>query len=126
MSPTRNKANEYLIDRQAQKTSSFTGVRGTRVQDLVVQEDQRGPISDRTREHLGTADVGVIATRRLLLRLARELQNGQEPPQPGNPSAYAIRAPALNANRDASWEELMAKHMPLSGLPAVHTYGEFR
>jgi hypothetical protein len=38
---------------------------------MAVQEDQRGPISDRSREHLGSSDTGVIATRRLLMRQAR-------------------------------------------------------
>src|SRR4030088_1515354 len=56
--PLQNKANDYLIDRQAQKTVSFTGIRGVRVQDMAVQEDQRGPISDRTTQHLGSSDHG--------------------------------------------------------------------
>ena len=65
--PLQNKANDYLIDREAQKTVSFTGISGVRVQDMAVQEDQRGPLSDRSREHLGASDPGVIATRRRLL-----------------------------------------------------------
>jgi len=124
--PLRNKTNEYMIDRQAQKTESFTGVRGTRVQDMVVQEDQRGPLSDRSREHLGTADVAVIATRRLLLQMARNLQNGQEPVQPGDGSLYAIRAPAPTAPKSVSYEALMQAHMPLAGTPAVHIFGELK
>jgi hypothetical protein len=55
--PLQNKANDYLIDREAQKTVSYTGIKGVRVQDLAVQEDQRGPISDRTTEHLGASDL---------------------------------------------------------------------
>ena len=65
--PLQNKGNDYLIDREAQKTTSYTGIKGVRVQDMAVQEDQRGPLSDRTREHLGARDTGVIATRRRLL-----------------------------------------------------------
>ena len=47
-----------------------------------MQEDQWGPISDRTREHLGTTDLAVIATRRKLLRQVRDLQNVTEPLEP--------------------------------------------
>ena len=56
--PLQNKANDYLIDREAQKTVSFTGIKNIRVQDMAVQEDQRGPLSDRTREHLGVVRHG--------------------------------------------------------------------
>jgi len=66
--PLQNKSNDYLIDREAQKTVSYTGIKGVRVQDMAVQEDQRGPISDRTTEHLGASDTGVISTRRRLIR----------------------------------------------------------
>jgi nitrite reductase/ring-hydroxylating ferredoxin subunit len=113
----QTKANDYLIDRQLQKTQSFTGIRGVRVQDMAVQEDQRGPLSDRSREHLGASDLGVIATRRLLLKQLRALQKGQAPAQPRTPEVYHLRSLALNAPRDASWQDLMAEHMRL-GAPA--------
>ena len=65
--PLRHKGNSYMIDREAQsRGESFTGIRGIREQDLAVQEDQRGPLSAREQEHLGTADLGVISTRRRL------------------------------------------------------------
>ena len=50
--PLRTKANNYLIDRQLQKTKSYTGIKGVSEQDAAVQDSQ-GPIADRTREHLG-------------------------------------------------------------------------
>ena len=46
--PLQNKPNDYLIDREAQKTVSYHRHPGVRVQDMAVQEDQRGRISDRT------------------------------------------------------------------------------
>jgi hypothetical protein len=110
----QTKANNYLIDRQLQKTESFTGIRGVRVQDMAVQEDQRGPLSDRTREHLGASDLGVIAARRMLLKQLKSLQKGHEPPQPGTPDAYHLRSLALNAPRSVPWQELMHEHMLLS------------
>ena len=39
-----------------------------------------GPVYDRTREHLGSTDVALIRMHRLLLRAAKALMNGQEPP----------------------------------------------
>jgi len=110
----QNRANDYLIDRQLQKTSSFTGIRGVRVQDMAVQEDQRGPLSDRSREHLGASDLGVIATRRMLLKQLKALQKGHEPRQPQTPGAYNLRSLALNAPREAAWQDLMREHMLLS------------
>jgi nitrite reductase/ring-hydroxylating ferredoxin subunit len=110
----QNKANDYLIDRQLQKTSSFTGIRGVRVQDMAVQEDQRGPLSDRSREHLGSSDLGVIATRRMLLKQLKALQKGQEPRQPHSPDAYSLRSLALNAPRSVDWQDLMRQHMLLA------------
>ncbi len=109
----QNKANDYLIDRKLQKTQSFTGIRGVRVQDMAVQEDQRGPLSDRSREHLGASDLGVIATRRMLLKQLEALQQGQAPTQPHTPEAYHLRSLALNAPRAASWQDLMHQHMRL-------------
>jgi len=111
--PQQNKANDYLIDREAQKTVSYTGIKGVRVQDMAVQEDQRGPISDRTTEHLGSSDTGVIATRRRLIRQAQALQKGVEPPQPFTPGAYRVRSMAILADRGVPWQELMHVHMPL-------------
>lgn len=109
----QTKANDYLIDRQLQKTQSFTGIRGVRVQDMAVQEDQRGPLSDRAREHLGASDLGVIATRRMLLKQLKALQKGQEPQQPRSPDVYHLRSLALNAARETAWQDLMREHMLL-------------
>ena len=97
----------------------FTGITGVRVQDMAVQEDQRGPLSDRTREHLGASDLGVIATRRMLLKQLKALQKGQAPAQPQTPDAYHLRSLALNAPRAAVWQDLMREHMQLSLSPSV-------
>ncbi len=110
----QNKANDYLIDRGLQKTSTFTGIRGVRVQDMAVQEDQRGPLSDRSREHLGASDLGVIAARRMLLKQVRALQKGTEPTQPHTPEAYYLRSAAVNAERSTPWEQVMQDYMRLS------------
>ena len=54
-------------DRAAMATgNSYTGLRGVNLQDIVVQES-RGRIVDRTKEHLGAADLAIVHFRRLLL-----------------------------------------------------------
>jgi hypothetical protein len=45
------------------------------------------PILDRSGEHLGTTDVAIIALRRHLLTLARDLQAGIEPAMARDPEA---------------------------------------
>ena len=110
--PLRNMSNEYMIDRQSQKAgASYTGIRGIREQDLAVQEDQRGPISPRMREHLGTSDRGVIATRKRLLRQVQELMEGKEPAEPANPSVYRVRSAMFTEDKNTSWQEAGAPYL---------------
>lgn len=95
--PLANRWNDYLIDRELQRTTSFTGIYGIRGEDLPVQEDQGGPIADRSDEHLGVSDQGIIAVRRLLLRTVRDLEAGIEPPQVRRTSAYRARSVVITA-----------------------------
>ena len=41
--------------------------------------ESQGTVSDRTQEHLGASDRGVIAMRRLMIRAIEDLQNGEAP-----------------------------------------------
>jgi phthalate 4,5-dioxygenase oxygenase subunit len=82
--PKERRENNYLIDRALQKSgSSFTGIKSIPAQDWAVQEDQGGPIADRTLEHLVSADGAIIQVRQRLLKTLRELQEGTEPAEPG-------------------------------------------
>ncbi len=62
--PVRNIRNDYMLDRAKQKTESFTGIMGVSEQDAAIQDSQ-GPIQDRTREHLGPTDIGIVEFRKL-------------------------------------------------------------
>jgi phenylpropionate dioxygenase-like ring-hydroxylating dioxygenase large terminal subunit len=86
--PADNRGNDYNIDRFAQRAISFSGIRSFPMQDAAVVENQRGPISDRTREHLTTADRQIIQVRQRLLRTARALAEGTEPTEPWQAQAY--------------------------------------
>jgi phthalate 4,5-dioxygenase len=100
----RNQANDYQLDREMQRTVSFTGIKGLRDQDAAVQEGM-GAICDRTQEHLGSADAGVIQARRLLLRLVRELQQGQEPHAAEHGELYGVRAVQIILKRGVPFQE---------------------
>lgn len=118
--PIANRANDYLLDRERQRTENFTGMRGIREQDIAVQEDQfGGAIADRTKEHLGTSDAGVIALRRRLLKAVRDLQRGQEPPEPRRPDAYRVHPLADLARRNVPFEEVARAAMPLRAAAQV-------
>ena len=98
-----NRSNDFGIDREKQRTETFTGIRGVREQDIPVQEDQWGPISDRTREHLGTTDLAIIAMRKRLLREAKQLPNGTEPPAPHAGASYRVRSAAFVTATNDPW-----------------------
>lgn len=91
--PLQNKSNDYQIDRVKQRFFNYTGIVNTPVQDFAMTENQRGPITDRTRERLVSADKYVIHVRRRLMDAARALQNGHAPVEPWQPEAYALRLP---------------------------------
>ena len=74
-----NRRNEYLLDREKQRTTKSVGVEGFATQDACVAESM-GPITDRTREHLGASDAYVIALRKFLLKAVRDFEKGMDPP----------------------------------------------
>ena len=77
----RNLDNDFMIDRELQKSGkSYTGLKGFGIQDCGIQESM-GPISDRTREHLGTSDIHIIQLRKFMLATLRNFMQGK--PLPG-------------------------------------------
>jgi hypothetical protein len=75
----RNARNDYLQDRQAQKSVNYTGIEDFLNHDACATESM-GPIFDRSKEHLGVSDKAVIAVRKYLLNAVKNLQQGGEPP----------------------------------------------
>jgi phthalate 4,5-dioxygenase oxygenase subunit len=65
-------------DREAMKVSSWSGIKLIPDQDAMIQESMR-PIVERSEEHLGQADVGVVHQRALLLAAVRAVQEGPDP-----------------------------------------------
>jgi hypothetical protein len=104
--PIRRRENDYLIDRAKQKTESYTGIDGVSEQDACIQDSQ-GPIADRTNEHLGPTDMGVIRFRRLILEAARDHRNGVTPNAVLHPEAYRVRAGGAVAPLDVPLADVM-------------------
>jgi hypothetical protein len=103
--PLATPANDYNLDRAAQRTQTFTGIPGIGEQDLAVTESM-GLIVDRSAEHLGTTDLAILAARRRLLRAARDLQQGIEPNAAQHPELYHIRPTSAVLPRDATFDQV--------------------
>ena len=102
-----NASNDYFIDRQIQKTKSFTGIKGVNTQDVALQEGM-GAIVDRTREHLGTSDRAIVVMRRMLLDATRAVESGKSPPGT-DPQAYrSVRAHDGLVPAGADWRDAFA------------------
>ena len=75
----RNARNNYLQDRQMQKTVNFTGIQDFLNHDACATESM-GSIFDRSKEHLGVSDKAVIAVRKFLLSSVKALGENKAPP----------------------------------------------
>jgi phthalate 4,5-dioxygenase len=105
----QNAQNDYLIDRDLQRTSSYTGIIGANAQDQGITESM-GVLSDKTKEHLATSDIMIARTRMRLLRAMRALRdNGTVPPGVDEPAVYRVRSGGALLPRDADWLEATAK-----------------
>jgi hypothetical protein len=93
--PRRNKENDYGFDPREQATQTYTGMGD----DINVHDqwavESMGPIQNRTREHLGSSDKGIVQYRRMLKREIETAASGGRPMMFLDPaSARAIRGPA--------------------------------
>ena len=106
--PLRRLSNNYLMNRDDQRLNTYTGIQGVSEQDAAIQNSQ-GKIVDRSLEHLGPTDVGIIEFRKLMLRLANALKKGQMPSSSISPEKYAVQCGGMVAHRDISLEDAMLK-----------------
>jgi phthalate 4,5-dioxygenase len=105
--PEPGLSNDFHIDRQLQRERNFTGIPTIPLQDDAVTTSM-GAISDRTREHLGSADAMIIRVRRRLLAAVRAFQdNGVIPPGVDQPAAYRKRSMSTVLPEDADWVEAL-------------------
>jgi nitrite reductase/ring-hydroxylating ferredoxin subunit len=113
----RNRANDYLIDRQLQASGkSYTGMKGFGTQDCAIQESM-GPIADRSAEHLLACDAAIVKIRRLLLQMLKDHEAGK--PLPGmNPASYRVRSGRFEAHKSvpftAAMEQFIRRDTPVA------------
>jgi phenylpropionate dioxygenase-like ring-hydroxylating dioxygenase large terminal subunit len=108
----RNKRNSYGFNLQEQLTETYTGMGfDINVHDQWAVESQ-GVVQDRTREHLGTTDKGIIAYRRLLVNAIETVLAGEKPLMTVNEEqAATLTGPASidgiapTAHWDEYWKE---------------------
>lgn len=74
-----NLENMHLLDRERQKTASYSGIRGIAAQDVAMLQSM-GPIVDRSLENIGAEDILISRLRGYLLRLVRGFMKGEKLP----------------------------------------------
>jgi hypothetical protein len=120
-----NSGNDYLFDRELQRQSkltgggNFSGIPTVRHQDRAITASM-GTIYDRTREHLGQTDSGIIRTRKRLLDAAKAfVERGEAPPGVWNPEYYRVRTGEVFLPEGADWvqETDELRKSPLAGEP---------
>jgi phthalate 4,5-dioxygenase oxygenase subunit len=122
---TRTLENNYLQNREAMKAGkSFTGIRGVPNQDMAVQESM-GPISDRTKEHLGQSDAAIIRMRRRILGALSAFLAGEDPPGLDPSIAYRLlRSEEKVVPIDTPWQAVGTLGEGYIGLEVSHANRE--
>jgi nitrite reductase/ring-hydroxylating ferredoxin subunit len=78
--PVFSRENSWGFSVDEQRSRTFTGMGfDINIHDQWACESQ-GRIQDRTREHLGSTDKGIVLYRRILLDAIRRNQAGEKPP----------------------------------------------
>ncbi|MBV9377904.1 MAG: (2Fe-2S)-binding protein, partial [Alphaproteobacteria bacterium] len=115
---TQNPSNDWMIDRAAQRSESYTGIHSIHGQDQAVTESM-GPITDHEFENLGPSDIMIARTRRRLLRAARALnKDGTVPPGVDDPDIYtAARSGDFLADAKVAWRDAYEMQMRAAVRP---------
>lgn len=106
--PERTVENDFMVDRETQRTTTFTGIPGGPADQDRAMTETMEPVLDRSNEHLGTTDVAIVAMRRKLLRLAHDLEKGVEPPM-ANLGSVVFHALDVASDKE-DFDEVVAAH----------------
>jgi hypothetical protein len=105
--------NDYQVDRDYANSPFYSGIRDFGSQDMMVTESP-GIVWDRTREHLGTTDKSIITMRKILIKAAKDLANGIEPPAIDPSLPYKeIRGAEKVLEPGEDWRRLGTREDPL-------------
>lgn len=103
----RNRSNNYGFDPVEQQKSTYLGMgHDINVHDQWAVESL-GSIQDRTKEHLGTTDKGIILYRRILIRAIKACLDGQ--------------MDALPMRHDSDAAQSITGPIAIDGVTASHT-----
>lgn len=108
--PKRNAANSYQQSRelmnQREKTNAFSGIDGgVQTQDLAMIESM-GVIENRSKEHLGSSDLAVIAWRKRLVAAVHNFVEKGELMALSEPVNYrSVRAVSALVPKGSEWKE---------------------
>ena len=106
-----NRANGYGFDYALQVNDYNLGMPGLWIQDAACQSGVV-PIYDRTHEHLGSTDLGIARTRRMLLDTLRKVAAEQQrPASASDPSLLMWRAISITVDAGADWKQVGAEFM---------------
>lgn len=109
--PLKGRHNNYGFDPDEQRSRTYTGMGlDINVHDQWAVESM-GPIQDRTQEHLGKTDIGIIRYRRLLRAAMEALERGEDTALPmRGAGARAVGPVAIDAiGPTGSWARLAAE-----------------
>ncbi|MDG1211836.1 MAG: aromatic ring-hydroxylating dioxygenase subunit alpha [Paracoccaceae bacterium] len=106
--PLKNKRNNYGYDPAEQARETYTGMgMDINVHDQWAVESP-GPIFDRTKEHLGKTDVGIIKYRKILREAIASLDDNGDALKMQNGGTEDITGPiSVDAiGQDADWSKV--------------------
>ncbi len=118
---TQNRENDWLIDREVQRTQTFTGIEGIHQQDQAATESMGG-ITDHSFENLSASDRMVVATRKRILGAAKDLaETGALPPgsADGGAAYGRVRAGFFLASEARAWPDVYHLQRADIGDPAI-------
>jgi hypothetical protein len=85
-------------------------VKGIAMQDASLQESM-GPIVDRSKERLVSADSGIIKARRKLIQAAQALREDGITPPGVDPAHHRVRSASIVLPKDRAFVEACADAM---------------
>jgi hypothetical protein len=99
-----DQSNDFGIDRELQRTRTYTGIQGINTQDFALQTGM-GCIVDRSTEALGSTDMAIQTARRMLVEAMDQVEAGNDPVGVTPESHGAGRGADMLVPKGSPWRE---------------------
>lgn len=107
-----NRDNDYGLSRELQRTTTFSGISGTRAQDSAVAEMQFGGfITDRSRERLVPSDRAIVMLRNMLLHELDKFEEAGTTNAPWMLASTELRGVDFNVESNADLTSACVQRM---------------